>query len=98
MSKKRKYIKGPPILTMNELSDQLCLNKYVFWRNKPQHPAWIQSMTYRTLFQATQKRVLFYAYTEEDIDKIQRAIEPQMMISVTRPNAISASVMLSQLM
>lgn len=51
---KRMYRPGRKLGTMAALDRELDRGNYVWLSHKPQHPAWVQSMTWRSLKQYVQ--------------------------------------------
>jgi len=47
--KKHRFAKGQPFKTLSELSRHIDKKKWVFWKNRPMHPAFIDNMTLITL-------------------------------------------------
>ena len=64
-TRQNKYRQGPKIRDMAELSAHLDSGRYVYWNHKPQHPAWLASMTYHTLRGAVRKGILRIAITQD---------------------------------
>jgi len=46
----KKYKQGAVIKTMSEVENITTHGEYLFMREKPIHPGWIQSMTFRTIW------------------------------------------------
>lgn len=61
MAKPKKYIKGPPVRGILELAAEIMEGNYVFWRDKPQHPAWIGSMPLLVLAQCCRNGTISFA-------------------------------------
>lgn len=57
---KRKYLKGPLVLSLPELVGGIYQGHTFFFNHKPQTLGWVQNMTLRTLNQyVTQQRVWY---------------------------------------
>lgn len=57
----KKYIQGPVINSGRQLDRELVARRYVFIHNKPQHPGWILSMRYKTIFDLLYSKSLRFA-------------------------------------
>ena len=58
---KQKYRPGNRIPGLTELDRAIERGEYVFWNHKPQHPAFIVSMKFKTVRDGLRAGVLFYA-------------------------------------
>lgn len=47
--RKHRFVKGQPFKTFSELLRHTDKEKWVFWKNRPIHPAFIDNMTLITL-------------------------------------------------
>ena len=61
MARINKYRKGKVITSMQQLSCILERNEYIFWKDRPVHPGWIGSMTWRTLASLVKGKYFYYA-------------------------------------
>lgn len=57
----RKYLKGPPVRGVIEAVREIMEGRYLIWRNKPMHPAWMGSMPVNMLIQTCRSGTLFFA-------------------------------------
>lgn len=64
MAYKRKYEKGEPITSLDELMDR----EFIYWRNKITHKGWFMSWPLRLVHLAISNGILFRAskITKED--------------------------------
>lgn len=58
--REKKYIKGDP-LTFYKAVEHLLHNRYIFERNKPQHPGWVRSWSVQSLLSACSAGIIFEA-------------------------------------
>jgi hypothetical protein len=49
---KRKFQKGGPFRTLDELNDWLLDWRWVYWHNVPKHPAIIRNMSFSSVYRA----------------------------------------------
>ena len=61
MPRKNKYKPGEPIPTIAELIRELSEGRYVYERQKPQHPSWLLSRHLRDLILGIKAGVFKYA-------------------------------------
>lgn len=67
MKKKLKYKKGRKIGNMAHFELHHKFNGWVFLRNKPIHPSFLSSMTYRTINGFIQHGLLYEAQLNKEI-------------------------------
>jgi hypothetical protein len=59
--RRKKFVKGAPIRTLAHLEDELALDHWVYWRDKPRHPSIIMNMPYRVVKNAGLAGILWEA-------------------------------------
>lgn len=77
MSRPRKYIKGPVIVELMVVINEVIAGRYVFMGDRPKHPSFVTSMQLQTVRQITHRGNFSFALPNLDHPNHQKAKESQ---------------------